>query len=437
MKIIARPRRKWKVKVSAKRKALNEMVEMGSIDDIDIRVSSIQALIPLGLEAVNDMLQKEFLALVGARYKHDDKPNTSWGKRSGSVYLLDQKVPVTVPRARNTLTGTETSLKSYRKLQDPHKDDEQTFLKLLTGLSTHKYRECAELAPEVFGISASNLSKRFICNAKKKLEELQTRLLDGYDFVAIFIDGKRYSKDGIVIALGITIDGKKIVLGIEQMNTENSRSVSQFFHKLVDRGLKYDELILFIVDGSKGIIRAIKDVFGESAVTQRCQYHKKENVVSYLAPDLQKTYRIRIAQAYQKTDYSAAKRELAAIEKDLEKINPSAAASLAEGMEDTLTVHRLGLYEELHRSFTSTNCIESVMSQLGQFTDKVDRWRSGRHIQRWTAAGLVYIEPRLNKISGWRSLELLRDRMKGESQNHDNDNNAHIVREQEAVLVEG
>jgi transposase-like protein len=404
---------------------------------MDARLSCIQALIPIGIEAVSEELQKEFLSLVGARYKHDDNPNTSWGKRSGSVYLLDQKVPVTIPRARNTITGAETPLKSYQKLQEPHKDDEQVFLKLLAGLSTHKYRECAELAPEVFGISASNLSKRFICNAKKNLEKLQTRRLDGYDFVAIFIDGKRYAKDGIVIALGVTIDGGKIILGIEQMNSENSKSVSQFLNKLVDRGLKYDEFILFVVDGSKGITRAIKDTFGKYALLQRCQQHKKENVVSYLAKDLQKTYRIRMAKAYQKTDYSAAKRELISIGKDLEKINPSAAASLAEGLEETLTIHRLGLYTELQRSFTSTNCIESVMSQLGQFTDKVDRWRGGSHIQRWTAAGLVYIEPRLNKVSGWRCLNLLRERMKYELRNQENDaSNVPIAQDQEAVLVE-
>ena len=437
MKSIARPGRKWKEKVSQKRKALKEMVELGTIDDMDARLSCIQALIPIGIKAVGEELQKEFLKVVGARYKHDDKPNTSWGQRPGSVYLLDQKVPVTIPRARNTITGTETPLKSYQKLQEPHRDDDQVFLKLLTGLSTHKYRECAELVPEVFGISASNLSKRFTINAKKKLEELQIRRLDGYDFVAIFIDGKRYAKDGIMIALGVTMDGRKIILGIEQMNSENSKSISQFLNKLVDRGLKYDELILFIVDGSKGIVRAIKNVFGEYAVIQRCQQHKKENVVSYLAKDLQKTYRIKMAVAYQKPDYSAAKRELASIGRDLENINPSAAASLAEGMEETLTIQRLGLYAELHRSFTSTNCIESVMSQLGQLTDKVDRWRGGSHIQRWTAAGLVYIEPRLNKINGWRYLKLLRERMKDDLRNRENaGSDNHVARKQEAVLVE-
>lgn len=407
---ITRKRGLGKVKVAKRKEALKELRELSGINDVDVKVSLIQALIPVGLEKVNVLLQDEVLRLAGVPRKHG-KINTRWGSQGGSVYLLDQKLPIDVPRVRNKLLNTEVALEAYQKLQEPHKLDEQLFLKLLNGLSTHKYRESAELAPEVFGISASNVSKRFRCCGKVYLEKLLNRGLSEYDFVAVFLDGKTYARDGIVIAMGITIEGRKVIIGMEQMNTENARSVGQFFDKLIERGLKYEQGLLCMIDGAKGFTKAIEDKFKECAFIQRCQQHKKENVVSYLPQGLQKTYRLRLMQAYEQTTYSQAKVALNVICDELSRINPSALASLKEGMEETLTLHRLGLYKELKRSFSSTNCIESVLSQVGQFTDKVDRWRNGRHIQEWVSASLMHIEPRLNKVNGWRHLKLLRERM--------------------------
>ncbi len=407
--IAGRPR-KWKKKVTHKRKALEEMLELKEINDIDVKVSMIQALIPLGLEAVNDELQKEFISLTGKKHARG-KENMRWGRQGGSVYLLDQKAPVTVPRVRNKLRNIEVPLAHYQKMQEPYQGDEQVFKRLLNGLSTHKYRESAELVPEVFGISASNVSRRFKYASSVKLKQLQERSLDKYDFAAIFIDGKRFSEDGLMVALGITIDGKKIVLGIEQMATENHRPIRQFFEGLIERGLRYEEGLFFIIDGSKGIMKAIKDVFPLSGVIQRCHYHKIENVVSYLPKGMQGIWRAKLRAAYKNTRYEAAKNTLTKLHDELYNTNPSAASSLKEGMEETLTLHKLELYGTLGKSFTSTNCIESVMSQLGQYTDKVDRWRGGNHIQRWAASGLLALEPRLNKIRGSRHLKLLKTKL--------------------------
>jgi transposase-like protein len=232
--------------------------------------------------------------------------------------------------------------------------------------------------------------------------------------VAIFIDGKRYADDGLMIALGITLEGKKIVLGIEQTATENYRPLSRFFEKLIERGLRYEEGLLFIIDGSKGIIRAVGEVFPTCGIIQRCHYHKIENVVSYLPKGLQGIWRAKLRAAYKETTYEAAKQALDKLEAELNQINPSAASSLCEGLDETLSLHRLGLYVELGKSFTSTNCIESVMSQLGQYTDKVDRWRGGAHIQRWAAAGLLALEPRLSRVKGFRHLRLLRMKLQEE-----------------------
>jgi len=413
MKSIAVKRRKWKQKVSQRRKALQEMIGLKGIDDIDVKVALIQALIPEGLEAVNEKLQAEVKALAGEKHRHG-KENVRWGDQPGSVYLRDQKVPILVPRVRNKLRNVEVPLEYYQKFQEPYQSDEQVFKKLLNGLSTHKYRESAELVPEVFGISASNLSRRFKYASAAKLKQLQERRLEKYDFVAIVIDGKRFAEDGLMIALGITIEGTKVVLGIEQMATENHRPIAQFLEKLIERGLRYEDGLLFIVDGSKGIRKAIEEAFPLCGVIHRCHYHKTENVVSYLPKGLQMIWRAKLRAAYQQSKHEAAIRALEKLAAELHNINPSAEASLREGMEETLSLHKLGLYAELGRSLSSTNCIESVMSQLGQYTDKVDRWRGGAHIQRWAAAGLLALEPRLQKMRGFRYLKLLRAQLQQE-----------------------
>jgi len=216
---------KWKKKVTYRRKQLEEVLSLNEINDIDVKVSLIQALIPVGLEAVNKQLQQEFLMLVGRKHARG-KENLRWGRQGGSVYLLDQKLPIMVPRVRNKLRNMEVPLESYQRLQEPYQGDEQLFRKLLNGLSTHKYRESAELVPEVFGISASNLSRRFKYASAAKLRQLQERRLDKYNFVAVFVDGKRYAQDGLMLALGITLEGRKVVLGIEQTATENHRPIS-------------------------------------------------------------------------------------------------------------------------------------------------------------------------------------------------------------------
>lgn len=407
---LTKSRGKAKIKVSKKREAvMNKILESYS-EEQDTMIAVIQELIPLGLKAVGEELQREVQELAGKRYQRGGEISR-WGSQPGSVYLRDQKLPIMVPRIRNTNTHQEIRLQGYKKLQQSFDGDRQTFLKLLNGISTHKYQQSAELVPEVFGISASNVSKRFRSKSAQRLEQLQTRSLAEHDFVAIFVDGKRYAADGLLLALGVTLDGIKMILGIEQIHSENSRAIEQFFNKLVDRGLVFDQGILFIVDGSKGIDRAIEQRFGIYAFIQRCQWHKRENVISYLDDAQQELCRRRMKQAYAKTTYTEAKGELEKLDGELSKINPSAAASLREGLEETLTLHRLGAAPELGKSLNTTNCIESVMSQLGQYTDKVDRWHNGQQILYWTAAGLLEIEGRLNRIFGARYLKILRFKM--------------------------
>ena len=321
--------------------------------------------------------------------------------------MRDQKIPISVPRVRDVVANREIELKAYQRLQSPSNDNE-AMRRLLHGLSTHKYHESSALTAEAFGISASNLSKKFKKCSGDKLKELQTRSLAQEDIVAIFIDAKRYADDGVVVGLGVTIDGKKVVLGIEQIHSENGRVIEQWLDRLMERGLKFEKGILFIIDGSKGIRKAIENKFSVYALIQRCRWHKRENVVAYLDAAQQSVFRRRLQEAYALTTHKEAKASLMKLHQELEKVNVSAANSLREGLEDTLTIHQLGLSSELAKHLSTTNCIEGVMSQMGSYTDKVDRWHNSDQILRWTGMSLMDIEPRLNRIYGHRYLNILR-----------------------------
>ena len=233
-------------------------------EELDVRIALIQELIPLGLLAVTERLQAEVTRLAGEEHSRGGD-NHRWGRQNGSVYLRDQKFPVVVPRVRNASTNREVPLESYGKFKRPFADDGHTVLKLLHGLSTHRYHESASLAPEVFGISASNLSKRFKDKTADLLKELQTRSLSAYDIVAVFVDAKRYAKDGLMVALGVTTRGEKLILGTEQIHSENARAIEQWLDRLIERGLRFEEGILFIIDGSKGIRKAVEQKLGECA----------------------------------------------------------------------------------------------------------------------------------------------------------------------------
>lgn len=403
---VTKKRGKSKIKISEKREAAMRKIMDSYSEDFDIKMSVIAELIPLGLKAVAEELTKEVLQLAGEKHSRG-KVNARWGQQNGSVYLRDQKFGIRVPRVRDIVGNREVSLRTYQRLQKPF-SDEESMRRLLHGLSTHKYQESCALTAEAFGISASNLSQKFKKCSEDKLQQLQNRSLTGQDIVAIFIDAKRYADDGIVVGLGVTMDGKKMVLGIEQIHSENSRAIEQWLDRLIGRGLKFENGILFIIDGSKGIKKAIEHKFSIYALIQRCRWHKRENIVAYLDEAQQVIFRRRLQEAYAKTTYKEAQSALMQLHQELEKFNPPAANSLAEGLEETLTIHHLGLSPELSKSLSTTNCIEGVMSQLGSYTDKVDRWQNGKHILRWTATGLMDIEPRLQRINGFGYLRVLR-----------------------------
>jgi len=403
-KIVRQRRKKSKVKIITRRAM--EMMPEGA-KTIDGKAELIQMLIPLGLKAVNDELQAELAQLTGERYRHDGGA-MRWGHQAGSIYLGDEKIRIEVPRVRDVVEGREISLESYGRFQRPRQMDEGVMKKVLLGLSCNRYEETARTIPEAFGISRSTVSRRTIRASARKLQALMSRPLDQDDFVAVFMDGKSFAEDGIILAVGITLAGEKRLLGFVQAATEKESVIAEFFGKLMDRGLDYRQGLLWIVDGSKGLLAAIRSVFNGYAVIQRCQWHKRENVVGYLPKGEQMKFRSKLQAAYEQPTYAEAAGALAKIRKELRVLNQSAAASLEEGLEETLTLHRLGLFEKLGRSFKTTNVIESIQARLGQYTDKVDYWRNSDQKQRWVAAALLDLEPRLRRVKGMKYLPELR-----------------------------
>jgi putative transposase len=381
----------------------------GEAMGLDSQVALIQALIPLGLRAVEEMLQAEVSQLAGPRYgRQPEKAGVRWGSQPGSVYLAEQKVPVTVPRVRDRQARQEVTLPSYQLLQQPREADAELLRKVVAGLSMRRYRECAALTPEVFGLSATSVSRRYLLASARHLQQLCERRLEAYDIVAIFLDGKSFAGETMLIALGITLAGEKVILGFAQTGTENERACSGFLRDLVTRGLQLQAGVLCIMDGGKGLAAAVAKVFEKQVLIQRCQWHKRENVVSYLTPRQQRHFRPLLQAAYQQPSYATAQAALGRVRKELSLVNESAVRSLDEGLEETLALHRLGLAVELNDSFKTTNCIESLNALVAARVGRVCRWRNSHQRQRWLACALLDSEPRLRKVRGYRYLPQLR-----------------------------
>jgi putative transposase len=396
--------------VKVRRAKVKEILELpGQVLDMDARTELIQALIPLGLWHVKELLEQEVRGLAGERYKRQGIAGYDrWGKQWGSVYLRDQKVPILVPRVRNQQEHKEVRLRSYERLQEPRNGDGGVLKRILHGLSCRSYEACAEAVPEAFGLSGSTVSKRYIRASARELKKLCERRLEGYDFVALILDGKTFGTDEMVIALGVTVQGGKVPLGFVQTGAENERVGREMLEGLLERGLKIEDGLLCVIDGSKGLRKAVYEVLGSKVLVQRCQWHKRENVIGYLPKGMQGTMRRKLQEAYEEPTYEKAKEKLLKIRRELQQINRSAVNSLDEGFEETLTLHRLGLFQELGKSFKTTNCIESLMALIAQKTDKVDYWRNSDQKHRWLAAALIDLEPRLRRVKRYKHLPKLR-----------------------------
>ena len=386
--------------------------------ELDARIALIQALIPVALERVQAELKADVERLAGERYVREGRlpGHVRWTLQRGSIYLADQKIPIEVPRVRDRLRNQEVPLPTYERLQAPRTLDTGLLHKVLGGLSTREYERCAEAVPEAFGLSASTVSRRFKRASARKLQELSERRLEGYDLVTLLLDGKTFAEDEMVTAVGVTITGEKVLLGFVQTATENRKVCAAFLRELVERGLRVDLGLLVITDGAKGLHAAVREVFGTAALLQRCQWHKRENVLAYLPDRHRATFRRKLQAAYDQPTYDKAKRALGKVRAALILVNVSAASSLDEGLEETLTLHRLGVFQQLGTSLNTTNALESIHARVESRTAKVDHWRNSEQKQRWLATALLDLEPRLRRIRNYRALPLLREALRRQMQ---------------------
>ena len=383
--------------------------------ELDAKVELIRSLVPLGLMHVQELLDQEVTALASERYARKDASvrGRRHGSNPGTVGLAGQRVPIRVPRIR-CVAGNEIPLRSYEALRGDREVDDLLLRRVLYGISCRNYEAAAEAIPGAIGLSSSTVSRGFIQASAAQLRAFQERDLSGEDVVAVFLDGKTFADATMVIALGVTLAGEKRFLGFVETDMENATVLTPFLRSLVERGLDLFQGVLVILDGGKGLRTAVRKAFRGRALVQRCQWHKRENVVSYLAKNEQAMWRQRLQRAYNRPDYAEALGALETLHGELDERNQSAADSLAEGLDETLTLHRLGVYGVLGRSLKTTNCLESVNALVEERCAKVDHWQSSSQRHRWLATALLDSEPRLRRIRGYRHLPTLRDALKRE-----------------------
>jgi putative transposase len=377
--------------------------------DVDSKMECIRALIPLGLMHVREVLETEVCTLAGARYarKTPDLPGRRHGSNPGSVQLGGQRHPLRIPRVQRK-NGGEIPLDALAHFGGTGRVDDLLLKRVLYGISCRNYEAAAAAVPGAIGLSSSTVSRTFTRASAQQLKALQDRDLSTIDVVAVFLDGKTFADMTMVVAVGIALTGEKHLLGFVETGTENEAVLTPFLHSLRDRGLAISEGLLVIIDGGKGLRAAVRQAFGGSALVQRCQWHKRENVIRYLPKGEQAHWRTRLQRAYRQPTYEQARKALAQLQRDLEGRNQSAARSLAEGLEETLTLHRLGVFSLLGESFKTTNCLESINAAVEARCAKVDHWVNSSQRHRWLAAALWDIEPRLRRVKGYRHLPKLR-----------------------------
>jgi putative transposase len=360
-----------------------------------------------GLSLMSLVMEEEVRHLAGDRHEqHEGRLAHRWGKEDGYCVVDGQKVPIQRTRLRNK-QNREQRLGSYEIFQRSGPLQKAVWEKMMRGLSTRNYGAVVKEFQQAYGIEKSAVSENFIEASREKVKELMERPLGELRLCAVLIDGTPFKDRQMIVALGVGCDGRKTVLGLREGATENATVVSALLSDLIERGLDFSAPRLYILDGGKALHAAVRRHAGEAAFIQRCQVHKKRNVVDHLPEEYQAEVRRKLQNAYAMVDYGDAKRALERLHRELMEMNPSAARSLEEGMEETLTVHKLRVPDQLRRTLSSTNVIESAFSIVETVCRNVKRWRAGDQIERWVGSGLLVAERQFRKVIGFRQIPLL------------------------------
>jgi putative transposase len=359
-----------------------------------------------GLQLMDLLMQEEVRELVGERSQRQaDRTASRWGSERGYCVVMGQKVPIERPRVRTD--DKEVRLGSYEMFHRGEPLTETVWQKLMLGLSTRKYGQAVREFSEAYGLEKSAISEHFIEASRDKLKAMMERRLDQTRLCALLIDATPFEGQQMVAALGIDESGRKTILGLRQGATENATVVGELLGDLMERGLDFTEPRLYVLDGGKALTAAVKKHAGESAAIQRCQVHKRRNVLDHLTDEQKPSVAKKLNAAYALEDYNGAKQALNTLHRELMDLNPSAARSLGEGMEETLTVHRLRLPMQLRKTMASTNVIESAFSIVEQVCRNVKRWHGGDQRERWVGSGLLVAEDQFRRITGYKQIPTL------------------------------
>jgi putative transposase len=380
-----------------------------------------------GLAVLEVVMECEVDRIVGPKGRQNkDRVAKRHGGTGGEVTLGGQRVAVRRPRVRSADDVQEIGLESYREFACRDPLAKVMLERMLAGVSTRNYRRAGEpVGSEVKersrATSKSAVSRTFVRRTRTALSDLLSRRLDQLELVALMIDSIELEERCHVVALGITLDGTKIPLGLWEGSTENATTATALLVDLQERGLGFDQPILCVIDGAKALSKAIRSVIGNRTPIQRCVQHKARNVCDQLPKDQRPWIRSKLRAIWAEEDYPKALSSIKALARALEREHPAAAASLREGMDETLTVTRLGIAGTLKRTLQSTNPIESMFDIVRATQRNVKRWQNGDMRARWTAAGLLEAERNFRRIKGKHQLVRLAAALGQELQREETD----------------
>ena len=366
-----------------------------------------RSALSVGVAVISELLELEVADVCGGRRKRSpQRQGHRYGRQSGTIVLGGQKVRIDKPRIRSIDGRREVQLALYNRLQQTNVIDKTVMRRLVRGVSCRNYRSVVETIAGSVGVSRSSVSRAFIRATTEQVTEFYKRRFTGLRMAAILIDGVHFKGQMVVTAIGVTSEGRKVVLSVRQGATENARVCMDLLEELRERGVSTEQNTLFILDGSKALHAAVERVWGRHAVIQRCQIHKMRNVRAYVGQELWGQVQSDMRAAYADKDAAKAKKRLLTTVKWLERVAPSAARSLREGLDETLTVASLRLPDTLVRTLMSTNPVESPFQRIRSVTGRITRWTGEMRI-RWCVTGLMEAEGRFKRISGAKHMDKL------------------------------
>ena len=376
---------------------------------VDTRAELMELAIASGLKVLETMLEEDRTAICGQRYQHQGERQASRaGTVPSEVVLGGRKVALRRPRVR--ANGAEVSLPTFQTMAREDPLNRRVVEQMLLGVATRQYARSLDPLPAAMisrGTSKSAVSRRFVAKTAAQLAAWRSTALDALDLVGLLVDGVHIGEHCIVVALGIDHTGRKHALGLWDGSTENAAVCQSLLADLQSRGLRTNRSLLVILDGSKALHKAVTQTFGSAALIHRCQVHKLRNILEHLPEGQRPWVRAIVARAYQQVDVAPARRLLQDLARRLEDRYPSAAASVREGLDETLTILTLGLSDRLRQSLATTNAIESLISRTRHVKRNVKRWRGGQMVLRWTAAAIQEAVKGFRRLKGHKDMPKL------------------------------